>query len=952
MTTEQWQQIKATFESALGQPAETRNQYVQSLCQGNDELEAEVKALLAAHDAAENFLQAPAAAVIGYLPAEGFPHTLKAGEVIAGRFEIVRFLNSGGMGEVYEAWDRELQEHIALKTIRHEIASAPTVLERFKREVKRARGISHANVCRVYDLFNHVRESGQAIWFLTMELLRGQSLGEWLRDHGPVEAKEALELVRQMVAGLAAAHHLEIVHRDFKTGNVMLVDAGGGKLRAAISDFGLALSIREVEGLPAPSGSGTPDYMAPEQSRGEPVGFAADQFALGVVMCEMLTGHRPKRAGNRLVLPPNYHFSRRWATVLQRCLQDRPKDRFENITDVISTLDPPRRIKARWWISAAALVVGAAAVIVNGRSGDRLEGQVQVTGNIDLSTDPSISKDGKKLAYISDRAGGRSDVWVQDLPVVNPPVRVATEATPDTIISISADGRSVVFRSERNGGGIYLASTTGPQEERLLAQGGRAPRFSPDGQSVLYWTGDRDESVASGQLYVVPVAGGPPVRLAASFKDARYGIWSPDGKHVLFTGCTDATQPLTSCWEWWVTSLDGNRLENTGALKVLHDQKISLPEDAVGGWYGENGTVLFSGISRDRNILWELGLPLRTLRAEGPAKQLTSGDTTDVTPSLASDGNVAYGHLSGALHVWRIEHDLSPSSATTRVTNDAGIDGFPYVSHNGRWLAYATGTRDLQHIKIRDLSSGTASVVRAPYADQASPLIDDSGTTVIFEARDGQARGIFKMAPGGLVRKLCSGCNNPSGWFDGSRAVLYREGIPSSIKMVDLDTGKPTTVLDANGKSLGNANWSPENQYLLFTASSESGKNRIFAARFPAATGKIAGKWIPVTGESEWSDRPRWSGDGKTVFYVSTRDGFHCVWGQGFDAESGKTTGSPFPVKHYHDLRISPALVTWQTFGLSVAGDSIYLNPGEENETIWIGKIKRRAGLNVFNAFR
>jgi serine/threonine protein kinase len=950
MTTEQWQQIKATFDSALSQPAEKRNEYVQSLCRGNGELEAEVNALLAAHDAAENFLQTPAAAVIGFLPTDGFPRTLRAGEVIAARFEIVRFLNRGGMGEVYEAWDRELKEHIALKTIRPEIASAPAVLERFKREVKRARGISHPNICRVYDLFNYVGESGQPIWFLTMELLRGRSLGEWLRDHGPVEPKEALELVRQMVAGLGAAHQLQIVHRDFKAGNVMLVDAGEGKLRAVVSDFGLALSILDVEGLPTPAGSGTPDYMAPEQSRGEPVGFAADQFALGIVICEMLTGHRPKRTGDQVVLPPN-HFGHRWATVLRRSLQSRPQDRFPNITDVVSILDPPRRNQARWWISAAAvsiLAVGAAIVVMVARSGDKLEELVRVTGETDLSTDPSLSRDGKMLAYISDRAGaGRSDVWVESLTSKAPPVRVATEATPDKIIDIAPDGSAVAFRSERNGGGIYLASTSG-QGQRLLAPGGRDPRFSPDGRSVLYWTGDRDESVASGQLYVAPIGGGPPVRLAVNFKDARYGVWSPDGKYILFTGCLNPTQNLANCWEWWVTSLDGKRVENTGALQVLHSQQIDLPVDAVGGWYGESGTVLFSGISNDMNSLWELDLPFRNLRAAVRAKQLTSGEIRAVTPSINENGTLAYGQMVGALHVWRIEDALSSDPVTIRVTDGPNVDHVPYISHNGRWLVYARSSNYHGHIEIRDVSTGMVSRVLASDVDQLSSLIDDSGTTVVFEARGSKDQGIFAVVRGNPLKKLCSGCINPTGWFDGSRAVFYREGIPSSVKMVDLNTGQSTIVLEAHGLALGNANWSPENEYLLFTASAASSKNQVFAVGFSRSTGKVAGKWVPITDESEWSDRPRWSSDGKTVFYISTRDGFHCVWGRHFDAKLGRATGSPFPIKHYHDLRLSPALVAWHGFSLSVAGNSIYLNPGEESETIWVGKLKHRAQLSFF----
>ena len=198
-------------------------------------------------------------------------------QVVAGRFEILRFLNGGGMGEVYEAWDRDLRERIALKTIRPEIAANPSVIERFKREVKQSRLISHENVCRVYEVFSHTQASGDRIWFLTMELLEGQTLSGRLRQFGPFPPKQALELIDQLVAGLAAAHDHGIVHRDFKSSNVMLVDGGLGIAQAVITDFGLALSIsNERSSIFEISGGGTPQYMAPEQEGDVAVGLAAE----------------------------------------------------------------------------------------------------------------------------------------------------------------------------------------------------------------------------------------------------------------------------------------------------------------------------------------------------------------------------------------------------------------------------------------------------------------------------------------------------------------------------------------------------------------------------------------------------------------------------------------------------------------------------------------------------
>ncbi len=952
MTRERWGQIKSAFEAALARPVAEREECIRSLCGTDSELESEVKALLEANDSAQSFLQAPAAAVIGYVPPDGGPRTLAPGEVLAGRFEIVRFLNRGGMGEVYEAWDRELKDHIALKTIRPEIASSPAVLERFKQEVKRARGISHPNVCRVYDLFNHVEAPGQMVWFLTMELLRGQSLAEWLRSHGSMKPEQALELVKQMASGLAAAHELGIVHRDFKSGNVMLVEGDNNRLRALVTDFGLALSVKEGDRPPAPATSGTPDYMAPEQAQGKAVGVAADQFALGIVMCEMLSGHRPQRSGEQLILPTEQRFPARWTAVIRRCLQNRPQDRFKSISELISALEPPRSRKTAWWTGTAA-VVGLTLVAIAGVSGgglkDRVQGAVKVTSETDLSTNPSLSRDGKALAYVSDR-GGSSDVWVQRLPVTSAPVRVATAATPQGAISISPDGGTVAFRSEKNGGGVYLAQTGGGGE-RLLAPGGRDPRFSPDGQRILYWQGDEDDTVADGQLYVVSVSGGAPGRIASSFQDARYGIWSANGEYILFTGCREASQSLETCREWWIVSVNGKNLVNTGALRILRAQGISISRNTTGEWYKDK--IIFSGRSNNTNSLWEIRLSPRDLKAVGSASQLTSGNNREINPSLADDGSIAYRHLIGALHIWRMDHASSPQpTEATRITDDVGIDSFPYVSHNGRWLAYAryrnVGEHD--HIEIRDLNLGNVIHIAESYSEPAFPLIDDSGAKVVFEAKQDHIPEIFISFRGSPPRKLCTACNSPAGWFDDSRAILYRSGIPSSIKIIYPDTGESRTVAEGNGLSLANASWSPENQYLLFTAAKGS-KNQIFAVRFPASTAKTVGSWIPITDESKWADRPRWSGDGRTIFYISTRDGFRCIWGRHFEPKSGQTQGPPFAVKHYHNGRISPAFVLWEYFNLAAAGNSIYFNPGEQNGTIWIGKLKREDPLHFLGWF-
>jgi serine/threonine protein kinase len=377
MDQQRWEKIKTIFNAALAIPAGERKGFVRDASDGDLELESEILRLLLSDEQAGSYLESPLVPEDVLGEPLNYPPSIQVGDVLCQRFRIDRLIGSGGMGHVFEAWDTVLRVRIGLKTIRPEIADHPASLARFRQEVLTARSLSHPNICRTFDLeretrvVDPVRSTEQAIVFLTMEFLEGETLADRLSRTGALTEDEAFAIARQIAGALACAHDHGIVHGDIKPANVMLVHRAGKTsdpthipvmdLRAVITDFGLArmdplFKSREFStATRAMLPGGTLAYMAPEQLEGSALSTATDIYAFGLVLFETITGQRAFPSANLLAgiaqrvagRPPSPEtivpsLSSSWVRAIEGCLRTVPEERLKNVAEVISTLERKR----------------------------------------------------------------------------------------------------------------------------------------------------------------------------------------------------------------------------------------------------------------------------------------------------------------------------------------------------------------------------------------------------------------------------------------------------------------------------------------------------------------------------------------------------------------------------------------------------------------------------------
>ncbi|MFN7998109.1 MAG: protein kinase [Bryobacteraceae bacterium] len=868
---ERWSRMKRLFAGAMSIATERREAFLAENCPDDPELLQEVRGLLSGDARAGSILERRA------------PQPLPCfspGDMAGGRFRIVRMLGRGGMGEVYEAEDTLLAgEHVALKAMRSDIAADPATVVRFRQEIQLARRITHPNVCRIFDLELHGEDPVSLNVFLTMELLTGETLACRLSREGALPQNEALEIAVQMAQGLDAAHRCGVMHRDFKSSNVMLVPTSEGGVRVVITDFGLArgeltsLSADKLTGSGAMIG--TLEYMAPEQLETGESSFRSDIYSLGLVLFEMVTGSLPfagptpfgsalrrvrDGAPSPLTLRPDLDSI--WESVIGRCLNRDPLRRFARARDVADalksgsvpaipagTLESYQRRRNRKVLWPPALVVVLVAIalwqmVPVRRPTPGVGKSVPLTSYDGVEFQPALSPDGKLVAFAwNGEKRDNVDIYVKQI-TSGTVSRLTTHPALEFSPAWSPDGSRIAFRRVLDNGTsrVVVKSYLGGVERQIAEWPYDSERHTQGLSRDLCWSPDGKWLIAAGRavekestsLYKIAVETGDVRRL--TFPPGRFGdtspALSPDGRSLAFSRFTDLLRS-----ELYLLDVSEDLSPATTPVPLTTDNRLAL--DPV--WSTDGQEIIFSS-DRSReysHVLWKLKVPrfrppLRPLRPD----RIQPIEEPATNPTLSQQGHrMAYSQVTRDMNIWEAPLVGSGAKAgpANEVIHSTRIELFPDVSPDGTRIAFSSNRSGHQEIWVcgRDGSNATqlTSFDGPPATDPHWSL---DGSQILFV----HSPDIYVVSPhGGAPRVIhhCGGdCGAPN-WSRDGTSIYF--GLPAAglrqIWKVPVTGGTPVQITRGGG---------------VFGIESADGKNLFYAK----ARGLFSSVWkVPANGGVE-----------------------------------------------------------------------------------------------------
>ncbi len=822
-----------------------------------------------------------------------------------GPYEITGPLGEGGMGVVYRATDSKLKREVAIKVLPEAFAADADRLARFEREAQLLAQLQHPNIASIYGL-----EESDGVRALVMELVEGEDLAERLK-RGPLPIDEAIEIARQIVEALEAAHEKGIVHRDLKPGNVNLTPEG----KVKVLDFGLAKAMDPPPGsasaadlarsptlmnsptMTAAQGTqlgvilGTAAYMSPEQARGGTVDKRADVWALGVVLHEMLTGRSlfaTDTVSDTLagVLRAEIDLAKLPAgtppalrRLLRRCLERNPRNRLHDAADarlVLADLEAGvadeapaahaapkphgrRREVAAWSLAAVAALVAGGLFLARGTEEPAAPRVIRATlplpAGVSIELDgeragmPAVSPDGRRVAFGAREGAGPMRIWVHDL-------------------------------------GTAVARPLPGTEE------GYRPFWSPDGRRIGFFTWSH--------LATTPSEGGAVARLAPA-RDSRGGTWSPNGTIVF---APFATGPLLA-----ISDRGGATRPVSGSAEEIgtgtHRFPQFLPDgehfvylDRSGRVGSGAGNVMIARLGESGPARRLLDGATNAVPADGrllyvrdgalvaqpldPKRLVLTGEPKVLVEDLLFNRRFTYGVFSASEHGILVfltgeQRDLSRLVFRDRSGRRLGELGTPgnlsgfgglALSRDGRRAAVgrvdeAQGDAD---IWLYDVARGTETRLARPGTDESDPLFSPDGGTLTFGSSGEGGSSLIR-------RDLASGAETTLFALKGVYSVGPMSFSPDGTSMTCEDRSRlayadlvlrpsdgkgETKVLVATPRDDAYGQISPDGRWLLW-ASDDSGRYEVYVAPFPAG-----GSRVQISREG--GTQPRWNPAGGEIF--------------------------------------------------------------------------------------
>ncbi|HKH43524.1 MAG TPA: protein kinase [Thermoanaerobaculia bacterium] len=793
-----------------------------------------------------------------------------------GPYRLREQLGGGGMGIIYKAEDTRLGRTVALKFLPPELTRDPVAKARFSQEARAASALDHPNICTIYDL----GETAESALFLSMPCYEGETLRDLL-ERGPLPLEKAADIARQVALGLAKAHRQGIVHRDIKPANLMITSDGVVK----ILDFGIAKLAGAAAITRTGVALGTPAYMAPEQIRGDEVDLRADLWSLGVVLYEMLAGRRPfpdenevlafhailfqepsPLGGHRPDVPPELE------QLIAGLLRKNPAERTPTAEAVLEELLPltgttsltskgaPRAIppapaprRSRWVVLALGLAAVLALLGVllwrTGRSDfDTVppftSNRVTEQGGVERF--PSLAPRDDFFVYAS-QADGDWDLYLQR-PGGNPINLTESSPADDTQPAYSPDGDQIVFRSEREGGGLFLMGATG-ESVRRLTDAGYNPVWSPDGKEILFATDQVEDPrtrSARSQIWRIDLA--TMEKHLVVPEDAAQPSWSPGGKRIAFW----SVAPDSSRRVIWTVAAAGGK-------------PVPVTQDAYLNWnpvWSPDGRFLYFASNRSGSMdLWRVPIDEETGKLRGDPVPLRVPTAWAGPMAISRDGRrIVYSTLDEKTNLARVALDLGPraSGDLVPVTQGSRFVGAARVSPDGTWIAFRTSAPQEDLFVVHPDGTGLRQLSDDPAHDRGPVWLPD-GRILFFSDQSGRYEA-WAIHPDGSGREQLTATTgapiySPLGSPDGRRLVC-NVGF-KDLGLIDLTQPRekraPVLLPRLAGSSFFPSSWSRDGSRLA--GSDPQGRLVLFT--FATAQYEV----LPVFGYE-----PVWMRDGRLLF--------------------------------------------------------------------------------------